>query len=109
MLDEVALQAAATHDEMHVDPGEDPGVAGGAFGAYPDLAAGHVLAALPEDYDHVVRGAAARSDQYHLHRPGCQVAAATVGRAVHGHKVIAAGFGDKCHALASPAHRALHI
>src|SRR5436309_2658019 len=109
MLHEVAFQAPPAHDEVHVDAGEDLRIRGRAIRGDLDVAAGHLLAALLEDHYDVVGGATARSDEYHLHGPGCQVPPATVRRPVHGDEVVAAGLGDKCHALASPAHGALHI
>src|SRR6266850_806717 len=80
LLDEVALQAASAH----------------------------VLAALFEDHDHVVGGAAAGTDEHQLHRPRRKVAAAAIGRAVHRDDVIASGLGEEGHSVAAPTYGAVH-
>src|SRR6478752_7807454 len=103
MLDQVALQAAAANLEVHVDPGEHLRIGGRAFGGQLHLASGHVLAALFQNHDDVVGGTAAGSHEHHLHWARCEVPAATFGGAVHGHDVIASGFGQERHA-AGPAN-----
>src|SRR5438067_6234692 len=48
MFDQVALQGAAAHHEMHVDAGEDLRIDRGALRRQPHLAAGDVLSAFLE-------------------------------------------------------------
>ena len=108
LLDEIALERATAHDEVHVDFGEHLRVGCGALRPDAYLAATHVLAALFEDHHHVVGGAAARADEDELHRPGREVPAAAFRRSVYRHHVIASSFGEEGHALARPAYGALH-
>src|SRR6185295_5065244 len=98
----------AAHDEVHVDPGEHLRIARCALRSELHFAAAHVLAALLQDHDHVVGGAAAGADQYHLHRPRREVAAAAIGRAVHRDDVVAAGLGEEGHSIPGPAYSAVH-
>src|SRR5262245_43399053 len=108
MLDQVPLERAAAHYEVHVDASKHLGVGFGALRSEPDLAAGHLLTAFLEDDDDVVRGAASSSDEHHLHRAWREVPSPAVGRPVHGDQVIAAGFRDEAHSFAGPAHAAFH-
>src|SRR5882672_1618075 len=108
LLDEIALQAAPAHDEVQVDPGEHLRIRGRALGGHLHLAAAHVLAALFQDHDHVVGGAAAGTDEHQLHRPRREVAPAALRRAVHRDDVIASGFGEEGHSFAAPAYGAVH-
>src|ERR1051326_1646341 len=107
MLDEIALERFAAHDEVQVDLREHLRVGLGALGLELHVAAAHRLAALLQDHHHVVGGAAAAAREHHFHRPRREVAAAALGRAVHRHQVAASGLGDEGHSLA-PAHRAFH-
>src|SRR5438552_1491180 len=50
VLDQVALEGAAAHHEMHVDAGEDFRIDLGALRRQPHLAAGDVLSAFLENH-----------------------------------------------------------
>src|SRR3989454_11649501 len=108
VLHKAALQPFSAHHEVHVDPGERLGIGLGSLGAQLYLAAGPVLAALPEDHHYVVGGPAAGADEHHLHRPWREVSPAAVGSSIHRHDMIASGLGKKGHAAAGPSDRAFH-
>ena len=96
-LDLGGVEAAAAHDEVHLDAGEDLGVGVGAFGVELDLAAAHVMTALLQNEDDIVGGAAAGAGQHQLHGAGGEIVAAAFGGAIHADEVAAAGVGDEAH------------
>src|SRR5690606_41954647 len=83
VLDQVRLESLAAHHEVEVDLREDLGVGLRPFGVEPDLAAADRLAALAQDQDDVVGGAAAGAQEHHFHGTGGDVVPAALGGAVH--------------------------
>jgi hypothetical protein len=109
---------AASDGKLHVDFGKHLGVSLGALRREFDRAAVHCVSTPLEDQHHVVRRATTRASQQRFHRARCQVRAAvfgfgSVGRAVHGDHMAAAGFGHKPHTrlgsrATCPANCAFH-
>ena len=81
------------------DAGEHLRLDGRAIRFGLDDAVGHRLARLLQDPHHVERAARRSAGQQELHRPGAEVAATGLRRAVDDDRVPAAGFGDEAHAV----------
>jgi hypothetical protein len=82
-----------------VDGCEDLGVGISAFGRHFDLAVGHLLAAFPEDLNHVEARAATEADEQHLHGANPEIAPAIFRGAIHHDRMAAAGFPDEHHSI----------
>src|SRR5687768_18155460 len=108
LLHEVPFERASSHDEVHMDLGEDFRIARGALCGDFDLAASHLLAVLLEDHHDVISSAAACAYEDHFHGPWREIATAAIRGAVHRDDMVAAGFREKRHALAGPTYGALH-
>ena len=102
-----AIQRLTPDRKLHFDAREHFRILGRALGFQFNRAAFHrVPAALQNQHD-VVRGAAAGADEQHFHRSRRQIAAAAVGRPVHGDQVTTSCLSNEAHSFAGPTHRTL--
>ena len=93
------MRVSALHAVVDVDGCEDLGIGFGPFRGDLDLAVGHLLAAFPEDLDHIETCAAAEADEQHLHRADPEIPAAIFRGSIHHDRMAAAGFSDEHHSI----------
>src|SRR5437667_6774547 len=82
-----------------MDAGKNLGIIRRALGVGFDLAIGYDLPRFPEYPDDIEGGARRRAREHEFHRPGAQVAAAGIRRAIEDDRVTAPRFSDEADAL----------
>jgi hypothetical protein len=82
-----------------MDAGKNLGIIRRALGVGFDDAIGYDLPRFPEYPDDIEGGARGRAREHEFHRPGAQVAAAGIRRAIEDDRVTAPRFSDEADAL----------